>query len=165
MGVEIEEYINVVERANDLGLNAPTGISILPRYFSSAEKKEDLVYEVSSLDIRTLWKKEGVEEDRLDSDGDSIPYISEKSADWVGPTIFLGVSLLSEDNVLISIALNVIGNYLSDLFRGALKKPSISLDVVAELTPERKYLKIRYEGDAEGITGLENIVKEARLND
>ena len=80
------------------------------------------------------------------------------AADWVGPIIFVAGSLWSQNPLAISVALNVIGNYLTDFFRGAETRKA-KLEFIVEKTNDRTYKHLTYEGGAEGIAALEKVIR------
>ena len=84
----------------------------------TANADDELLAEATDSAIRTLWRQAEVEEDRLDSPAAPFPRLSEHHADWIGPTIFVSSALLSESSALVTIALGVITNYVTDLFKG-----------------------------------------------
>ena len=113
MDVQVRQYVDVRKRALELGCSVPTGITILPRNFETAESKDDLLHEHVAADIRSLWRQAGVVETKLEGEGKKFPSIDEKSADWIGPIIFIGGLLLTQNATMANIALNVLSNYIT----------------------------------------------------
>jgi len=60
----------------------------------------------------------------------------------------------------VSIALNVIGNYLTEFFRGIPGKKRVRLNIVVEKKRDRTCKKISYDGDVQGLNSLADIIKE-----
>ena len=160
MGVKIEEYVDIPKHAKQLGLKQPSKMAILPRNFESANSSGELFYESETATIRKLWKEAKLHEERLERDEHHFPYIRERTFEWFGPTIFIGSMLILNEPNTISLALNVIANYLTDFFRGSFQKPKIKFDIIVEKTNERKYQKINYEGDINGIESLFELIKK-----
>ena len=157
--------INVKERALELGCNVPTGLAILPRNFETAKSKDDLVYQADVATIRKLWRDAEVEETKIEKEGDEFPYIIEQSFEcsWVGPTIFLGVQL---SPYLVTVALNVISNYLTDFLKGLPKsKQNVQLHVVKQSArgEGRDYTEIDYTGPPDGIKELYETIFGSKL--
>jgi hypothetical protein len=158
MAIQTAKYINVKHRAQELGLDSPSGLALLPRNFETAEKRADLVYESSVADIRALWRTEHVVETRIDTEGEPIPYIQEKKFEWIIPPIFVGAALWSKNPYAITFALGVVANYLTDCILIGLpswsRSEDVKCDVIVELLKHKDYIKIHYEGSAGELNGL-----------
>jgi hypothetical protein len=158
MAIQVSEYINIQERALELNCNVPTGLALLPRNFAVAPSKEALVYAGSTEDIRKLWYQTGIVETKLEKVGESFSYIEqERAAEWLGPIIFIGTSLLSGNQELVSIALGVISNYLTDWFKGKGHQSNndVEFDIVVEHTKGRSYSRIHVKGDVERVNKID----------
>lgn len=160
MSVEIQDYGDVRERVSQLQCRMPTAIALLPRNFETARSKGELLHEASAPTVRVLWRQAGVQEDRIQGLNDTLPYVHEKSVDWIGPTIFVGAMLLSQNSQVVTVALGVISNYLTDLLKGVTGPRKVKLDVVVERAEPRSYKRIHYEGEPEGLADLAKIVRE-----
>lgn len=161
MTIQISEYIDVKKRALELRCNAPSKLAILPRNFKSAKSKDELLHEGSVSTIRVLWRQAGISETRIEKEGERFPVIQEKAfEEWIGPIIFVGASMLSQNPHTISVALEVISNYLTDWFKGVPGDKRVKLDVVVEETKVKVCKRIHYEGNIEGLQELPRIVRE-----
>lgn len=67
--------------------------------------------------------------------------------------------MLSENSTVVSIALNVLSNYLTDFFKGSFSEKKVKIEIYVEERKDVKFKKITYEGGVEGIKELENIIK------
>jgi hypothetical protein len=163
--MEIQEFVNVEEKAQSLGCNIPSGLALLPRNFEEAQFKEDLLHESSAPTVRVLLRNNGITETPLELEGERFPQISEKAfVEWIGPTIFVGFMLLSQNPHIVSIALGVISNYLTDFFKGMPSVGKAKLDIVVE-TRKKTYKKIHYEGPVSGLEKITEVVKEVSISD
>jgi hypothetical protein len=167
MEVQITDYMDVQKRAVELSCNVPTGLAILPRNFETAESKEELFHEDATIDIRNLWRQNQVVETRLEGEGRKFPSIQEKSFEWIGPTIFISASLLSQNSTLVNVALSVLANYVTDFFKGHLGEHTVSVNLVLEEVKkhgedeERNYKQVNLTGTAGDLNKLniDNIKK------
>lgn len=161
MEVQVTEYIDVQKRATELDCNIPTGLAILPRNFETAESKEELFHEDSTITIRTLWRQNKIAETRLEGEGRKFPSIQEKYFEWIGPTIFIGASLYTQNPTLVNIALNVLSNYVTDFFKGHLGDHSVSVNLVFEKVSkhgddeERSYKLVNLKGTVDDLNKLD----------
>jgi hypothetical protein len=169
MTTEISVYSDVLERALALDCNAPTEIALLPRNFETAGSKEEFLHEDSVSTVRTLWRQAGIIETRLEKEGERFPYIQENAVDWIGPTIFVSASFLSGNPNAIAVALGVVSNYLTEMFKGVMGSTTVKFDVVKEQgdteNNQRSYLKFRYKGDVDGLRELPSIIRAVNHNE
>ena len=145
--ITLGEFPAVGARCEALGIRRPLGLAMLPRNFATAGGDNELLTEAADAAVRTLWRKADIAEDRLDSPDSQFPRLSEHHADWIGPTVFLSSALLSETPALVSIALGVIANYVTDLFKGVPGKHTARLHVVVE-QKDGGCVQLTYNGPA-----------------
>lgn len=158
------EYPSVAERADALGVRRPTGLTMLPRNFATANAGDDLLAEATDSAVRTLWRQADLEEERLDSPEAPFPRLSEHHADWIGPTIFVSSALLSESSALVAVALGVITNYVTDLFKGVPGRHTASLKVVVE-RKNGDCVSVAYKGPATKIGEIMDAVTDLTSSD
>ena len=164
--VEISEYPNVAERAAALGCRVPTGVALLPGNFDTAKTRQELLFEGKISPLRELWRKANVVETPIEPPGEDIWCVGYKDFDLVVPTIFIGFSLLSQNQAMVSIALNVISNYLTDWFKGLGPgtKQVAEVNVVVE-TPKKTCKHVHYKGPVEGLEELPDILRAAGMDE
>ena len=160
--IRTTDYVDVAKRSEELGCNIPTGLAVLPRNFSTAASKTDLVHEDTTPTLRALWMEKGITETRLEREGEHFPYIEENSFEWVGPVILIGSAVYSQSPHVISITLNVLSNYLTDFFKGRVGKNTAKLSVVVPDPRSHRFTKIDYDGPVEGIKEIEAVIKAVR---
>lgn len=168
MLIQTSEYLDVKRRALELGLEAPTGLVLLPRHFETAKERSDLIYESSVADIRALWRAEQLLETRIDKEGAPIPYVQEKKYEWIFPMILVGAAVWSKDPYAAQLAITVIGGYMTHYIlkgRPSWLSDDVPCDVIVERITRDEYIKIHYEGPSEGLEFdklIEKIVQVAR---
>lgn len=161
MSVETFEYVDVKQRAAELGCNAPIGLAILPRNFDSAGSKADLVHQNPVPTIRVLWRRAGLTETRIEQQGDRFPFVKDEGfGGWLGPVIFVGSSLLKEDADAVSRAIGVIADFLTGWYAVVSAEQKVKLDIVVERHGGGGYRHIEYLGDVEGLRKLPHLVLE-----
>lgn len=161
MATTVSDCIDVRERARGLGLEEVADFSLLPLKLDSATSSRDLIHHQDALTIGKLLIESGVEIQQLRTPNDGKVGF-QKSADWIGPTIFVGASLLSQNPMLIDVAMNVIGSYVSDMLM--VQKSSggrARLSVIVEQSRNRRFRKIDYEGPVSGLKDLPRAIREA----
>jgi hypothetical protein len=157
--IQVEDFTDIKKKAQELDCNVPKTLAILPKNFTSAKSKSELVNEDTASTIRVLWKQAGVVETPIEKEGEEIPELVLNWFEWVGPTILFTSTLISQNPQLIEISLGVIANYLTDWFKGFPKRQRLAkLDIVAE-TKSGTYKKLHYEGDAKGLKDLPKIIR------
>src|SRR4051794_32142900 len=105
---QVSEFINIRERVIALGCSPPQRVAILPRNFATAHGQDELLHEATTSTVRKLLRQVGIEEEKIEPEGIVFPSVSNKSADWLLPPIFIGASLLSENPHLVDLAIGVI---------------------------------------------------------
>src|SRR5947209_7339850 len=134
MTIEITDYRDVEHRSSELGLKPPEGACILPRRFATAKDAGELCHESSALDLKTLFRQADLPVTVYQPDGAKIPYLQENDITWVGPLLFFSAAALSQNPHLLGASLGIIGNYLTELFKGLPKPGRVKLSVVVETT-------------------------------
>jgi hypothetical protein len=135
-------------------------LAILPEYFESAAQITDLRHRSEAATIKVLFRTNGLSLDEIVPTSPAIPYIQNNNFDWACPTIFVSSALLSENPMAVSLALSVLGNYVTDFFKGMSGRKTVKLSIVVERRGRKLYKKIKYEGDIAGLSELPKIVQE-----
>lgn len=164
MNIQMSDYIDVKGKARQLGCNIPTGISILPRNFDSAAKATELIHESSASTIRLLWRKEGIQETRIEKESEKYPEILENAFEWIGPLIFISYATISHNPHLISIATGVISNYLTDWFKGITGQRRVRFSFAIE-KKDGTYKRIDYDGPPDGLQNLPGIIEKVSVHE
>jgi len=157
--ISIEEYVDVEEKASQLGCNIPTSLAVLPRNFDSATSKTELIHEGTTATIRKLFAQNNIKETPLENEGEKYPQVVEHAFDWVGPTILITSSIILQNPHLITITLNVISNYLTDFFRGIPNNQTNAKLSIVVKNKSGNYKKIKYNGHKDGLKELPKIIK------
>lgn len=167
MNIEITDYIDVEAKAREVGLNLPSGLALVPENFLDATSRGDLLQHDHTPTIRSLWRQNGIVETEFEREDDHLGQKAERGfEEWVAPTIFIAASLWSQNSVAVTMAINVISNYLTSILQGMPFK-SVRLKVVMEVaetakdgTTQRCYREVNYSGDASGLDKLPAILHE-----
>lgn len=163
--ITVSEYPDVRSLADTLGCHLPSTIALLPRNFDSAERYDELRYEGESSNIRKAWKNAGVESERIEPTEQTLPEVHEKSfVEWVGPVLFIAFSFASQHEVLTTIALNVISDYVTGFFKGSPDPGTAKLTIVAEQA-DKSYKRIDYHGPVDGLKDLPKIINSIGHDD
>jgi hypothetical protein len=152
---EIGSFVDVRARAAELACAVPEGLALLPTNFEAATRRDDLVHDASGMSVRAIWRAEGVEETRLEPEGETWPARQKDAAEWIGPIIFVGASLWSQNPVAVNVALGVVANYVPRERRSA----RLSVVVESESGATRR---VDYHGPPEGIAELPDVIRELR---
>jgi hypothetical protein len=162
MPITITDYADVTAKIAELGcLPLGADVTLLPLNFDSASSIGDLRHASETSTIRKLLIQENLPFRDLVERGQRPPYIKNKSSDLILPTLYFSAILLSQNPLLVSIALNVISNYVYDCFRGRGVGHTVKLHIVVEDAKEGKYRQIAYEGPEKGLSMLPNAIREA----
>ena len=86
--------------------------------------------------------------------------LEQRSIEWFGPTLLFRTAALVQNPELVSIALNVLSNYISDYFKGH-KEPNVKLNIVVQKS-EIEYTNFMYEGPKDGLKEIEKVIKSLK---
>lgn len=156
---QVEDYLDIKKKAEELGYKTPESIAFLPQNFEEVTSKENLVYGDLTTTFRILWKQCGIVETPLEKSGEKIAEMTQKSLDLIAPFIFIASSFLSQNPELVDIALGVISEYLTDWFKGMPNwQNNVKLNVILE-NKSGGYKKVSYEGPTEGLKEISKVVR------
>ncbi|HBS87724.1 MAG TPA: hypothetical protein DEA97_14270 [Bacteroidales bacterium] len=155
---KVEDY-NYKERLEVLNLVFPEDLSFFPENFETANTKDDFVFTESIVDLNKLFRQEKISANIFGEDTEL--YRCRKDADIYLPTIFFSLSILLENPHIISVSLNILSNYVYDRLKGGTEKKNTRIEFLIE-KEKGKITKISYEGDIEGLKGLEKVIKASK---
>jgi hypothetical protein len=161
MTVTVEDYISVDQRVKELGCCLPTKLAVIPIRFESAAFYSDLFDASHTSTVLKFFKKYDVPVASFFQSTEPLPYVVNKHFQWLGPTLFIPLALLSENPQIVSLAIGVLGNCITDFFKGIpIRQRNVKLDMVVETTKAGTYKKLTYEGDVEGLRQLPQVIQE-----
>lgn len=145
MSIKIDEIENI-----ELDMKGH-GIVILPYNY---ESDKDYKYNSTSISFYKYAKS------KLEIEYFTEPelLVDQRSGDWFAPILFISSAAISQNPELITIALSVVANYVTDFFKGSTK-PNIRLKIIHKETKTSKLTEIYYEGGLEGLDQLKEPIK------
>jgi len=158
--ITIEDFVDVEEKANQLDCNIPESLAILPRNFRDASSKAELIHEITTPTVRKLLVQNKIQETPLEKEGEKFPQIDEKSFEWIGPTILIASSVITQNPYLIEVTINVISTYLTDFFKGIQSSQANARLSIVFKNKSGTYKKINYSGHKDGLKDIPKIIKE-----
>lgn len=160
--IEVSDYIGASSKLEELGCAQPEGIGILPERFDTCTSADKLALLSRTRAIVKLFEDNHIPVSIIKKEGQTLPRIHTASLEWftgVGPTLFISAALLSENPHIIPLALNVLANYLTEIFKGE-REGNASLEIVVEKDgPPRTYTKIKCPATPEMLKELPKIIK------
>lgn len=158
MNYKIDSYNDFDKLADTFFKEPKPNLTFLPENLLEVQESKQFIYSESTTDIKKFFKLDKITVDYLTSDKPILR--ARKSADWLGPTLFIGFSILTENSTLISVSLNLLSNYLYDFFKGTPFNKKVKFEIVIESKKNKDFKKISYEGPVDGIKELEGVIKE-----
>lgn len=156
---------NLKERFSRLLASEQDVITIVPKNLMNIEANYQFVYRESTKDIVKLFSSNSIDLDSYSRNKSSKFYKHEHSAEWIGPTLFLGATLLSENSNVISVALSVIANFITDLFKGKAPDTTFKMEFIIETKKNKSFKKLFFEGKPTDIDKLIKLIKEIHDED
>lgn len=157
MKKNITNYLNLDNRLSELGIDASCDFLIIPENIESANSKEDFIFTETAIDIKKLLKINDVRIELLQSK--ELKLKQRKAIDYFAPVLYIGFSMLSENYPIVSKALELLSNHISDYFKGKFGSKNVKLEVIVETKPKSEYKKINYEGEIEGLKEVAEMIK------
>nr|WP_157223030.1 hypothetical protein [Leptospira interrogans] len=131
-------------------------IVLLPNNWHSDEK--EFLFSENTITVNKLFISNGLAVKMIGISEES-KYINNRHIEGVAPALFLSSAFISSNPNATSIALSIIANYLTDLFKGFSKEP----DVTIRLYIENKRGEIKeavYKGPVSGVDKFQKSMKE-----
>jgi hypothetical protein len=141
----------------DIERCAASSILFVPENWP-AERK-DHVYSSTVDSVVKLLKQNEVPVETLDPIDATTALQDNRGLDWIVPTFVVSGSLVTQNPMLISVALGVIANYVTDLLKGLKSDPVVKLNIIQTAADVKKAQRICYEGPVSGMSGVEKILK------
>lgn len=160
MPLTITDCSDVSEKMTELGCVLPvSGLALLPYNFDSAASVSELRHASETSTVRKLLLHARLPLGDIARPGERPPYVKNKSSDLVLPTLFFSASFLSQNSALVTVALNVVSNYVYESLRHLRSGRVVKVAIVVE--DKGKYRRISYEGTEEGLNALPDSIREA----
>jgi hypothetical protein len=158
--ITFEDYVRVDERARDLGCSLPTTLAVIPLHFETAATRAELHTASHTATVVKLLTGNGILVESFLLPSERPPYVVNKHFQWLGPTLFIPLALLNENPQIVSLAIGVLANCITDFFKGIPKRQrNVKLDLVVEIKKNSVYRKITYDGDLDGLRMLQEIIR------
>lgn len=158
MAISVSEYKDVRKQLQEFGCDVPVGFTILPINFEVAESPEDFKQVTAAATIRKLFRSANLPLSEIAPLAQRPPYSVHRSLDWMAPALFLSASLVAENFGSVLSALEVIKNYVMESAYGVGGRKKMKLDIVIEQSDESTCKKISYEGPAEQLGCVADII-------
>ena len=140
------DNVETESQAQELGLDAPSSLAVLPFNYYSADTKADLKFDIETVTVNQLIEDEGYDPEEI-VDFSEGPATEAWSAGGIGPVVYFGADMLVQNWQAVLSVVSVLGSwYLSQGGDNAV------LNVVTEDK------QIHYEGPAEE---MEPVLTEA----
>jgi hypothetical protein len=149
----ITNFVNVRNRARELGLPPVAEFAMLPAGFETAPSNAELTRVSEAATLRKLFKGAGLDVQELQP-AEKLATSVTKSADWIAPTLFIGSMLYTQNHAAVDIALDVISHYAYDFLKGRLPSGKVKISFVVERSKSKECKRFTYEGSVSGLTAI-----------
>lgn len=164
MSVTVENYPDPNGRLSDGEAEGATRLLFVPNDLSEIESADGYVVRGEATTIAKILRNGGAPVGYLGGDGIKVRFAHNKSHDWAAPAIFVATELLKNSPDMLSIAIDLIRDYASNLFQGAGSDRVIKADIVVERQGSGTYCKVTYEGNPEGLHTITAMVEKVHAN-
>jgi hypothetical protein len=140
----------------DIDQRAGSSILFVPNDWPSEGK--DYVYSSTVDSVIKLLRQNEVPVDSLHPIDATTPLQDNRGLDWIAPAFLISGSLLTQNPTAVSIALGVIANYVTDIFKGSKSEPRVKFRIVQTSADGKKAQLIEYEGSVSGVREIEKLL-------
>ncbi len=133
---------------------ATKAIILVPEGWPVMSPKE--IYIGSTESVIKLAKTESLPFEILSPAPGPLALRENRAADWVAPTMFISSLLLTDNPTLVSVALNVLSNYITDGLKGLKSDPTVKLQVIHHDAKTGNSTRVKYVGP---VSGLKEVAK------
>ena len=126
---------------------------LVPNNWLTEEK--EYVYPTSLVSVVKLLKQQNIPIDTLYPIDATTSLQDNRAIDWIFPTMVVSSLLLTQQPDLVSVALNIISNYVTDIFKGVNIDPKVKLNIL-QVAKNGKTQRVEYAGP---VSGLSEVVK------
>jgi len=160
MSVEIYDYTLPKDTV------APEAVELLILPWRSAQENKEqgkAVYPESTSTIIKLLQKKSIEVRLAEGELSDVVLEDRHSIEWFGPIILFSAAAIANNPEIVTITLNIISNYLSNILFGdkvTKDEPVAKFHIVIQ--DEEGTKKIKYEGPVSGISDIENVIKAVK---
>lgn len=158
MSIVVADYVNVADRAAELGCAFSSGITILPENFEQIDNSSQFLHRSEAATVKSLFRQNNIPLATLMPSSSESGYIQNNGFEWVGPTLFISAGLLSENANVASIAINVLSNYLTDFFKGLSGSKRVKFEIVVEKKSGGVCKRISFDGPPEALNALPAVI-------
>jgi len=156
--MEPTEFIDVRSCLRGLELSLPDGIVVLPYNLDDASDASELTYAgLSSAVLKLFRTTEGL--DAAPITEEPLPMRRDRDVTIDLPILFFAATYLSRNPHAISVVLNVIGNYATQMMQGIPGAGKVKLSVAVEATKTKRATKIDYDGPPSGLHEVAKIAE------
>lgn len=154
MAIKIESSKDVTQYI-DTGDPTDKEILILPNNFEIT--KQDYYYSSTLPTIKKLAKENKVLF-RIIGDSEDQKLLEQRGIEWYGPILLVGSLFYSQNPQMVSVALGMIANYLSNIFMGQ-NDARANLDVLVRNDEKKTTKRVSYKGPVGGLTEVNEAIK------
>lgn len=138
-------------RLKTAGVKIPERIAFLPSNLADLQPEEQIFFSRQTPTLERVLRDAGVEVEEVVV-ADERVFLDARHDDLLLPLLFVR-DIVVNSEPLVSVALNVISNYLYDWMNVTRKSRNVRMEIIREKADSYEHLK--YEGPVEGLRVLE----------
>lgn len=156
MGIEYEDLENVEDILQLNGAHL-SSICVLPDNYSTTKNSDEYLYSSSLETVRKLAKQNDLPLTIIGKNED-YELVENRAVEWFVPVLFISSLYYSQNPEAVTIALNMLANYLTKLFK-TKSDTDVNLKVILQDEETKKTKKVKYKGPAEGLKDLDKVIE------
>ncbi len=120
----------------------------------------ETAYSESTQSVSKLFSQHGIPSETLSPITAETDLKQDRYADWVAPTLLVSNLLISQNPMAVSLALNLLANYVTELFKGVRSDPRVKLRIVQAGQGGQGSRQLNYDGPVSGLPDVARVVAE-----
>lgn len=133
-------------------------VIVVPRDSGSGPETESGPYPASALTAVKVLRSGGLEAKLASGEDAKVEILHEHNLEWIGPILFFSIGLLTQNPAASSLAIGLLANHLSRVFRGSAESSRARLEIWIEVDHGR-LRKLKYEGPVGGLAELDGAIR------
>lgn len=152
--INVRNGTDVRTQADQLGLQSPDSVVVLPNNYFSVEDIDDIRLNQDTITIEKLLEEEGMSPDEL-IDSSDYPVTHTWSAEAIGPIVHFTADFLVNNWAGVLTVISIIKSYYS-----SQRTSSVQFTFSVE-RPDGTYKHVSYEGDPEQLDQVTDLLRES----
>lgn len=145
-----------VKKKLDSFISNTTSLCILPENILKTDEIDKYYYSSTLPTVIKLFESNKVPI-TIYGKSDELKFINQRGLEIFAPILFVGSLFYTQNSEVVSLALGIIANYLTDIFKGK-KNSQVNLKIYLRDDKKKILKKVKYKGPPESLKEVDKII-------